>query len=121
MHSTDEPLVVAQHYTTYTHQRTTNNTMADTLKIHLDIAGHKYPMMIERSKEELYRKAEKEVNAWVSTIESRYRMDKEGCLAMAALQLALQNVERTTARNIDDDLEELTKLERTIDAHLAKL
>lgn len=123
MHSTDEPLGgnAALHHYKQQRTHTTNNTMADTLKIHLDIAGHKYPMMIERSKEELYRKAEKEVNAWVSTIESKYRMDKKECLAMVALQLALQNVERTTARNIDDDLEELTKLERTIDAHLAKL
>jgi hypothetical protein len=48
-------------------------------------------------------------------------MEKEGVLAMAALQLALQNVERATARSIDDDLEELTKLERTLDAHHAKL
>ena len=95
--------------------------MADTIKIHLDIAGHKYPLMIDRAKEELYRKAEKEINRWFSTIESRYRMDKEGCLAMAALQLALQNVEHTTSRSIDDDLEELTKLERKIDAHLSKL
>lgn len=95
--------------------------MADSLKIHLDIAGQKYPLMIDRAKEELYRKAEKEINRWFSTIESRYRMDKEGCLAMAALQIALQNVEHTTARNIDDDLEALTKLERQVDAHLAKL
>lgn len=95
--------------------------MADILNIHLDIAGQKYPLKIDRSKEELYRKAEKEINHWVATIESRYRMDKEGCLAMAALQLALQNVERTTARSIDDDLEELTRLERQIEAHLAKL
>ena len=95
--------------------------MAETLNIHLTIAGHKYPLKIDRSKEELYRKAEGEINRWVSTIESRYRMDKEGCLAMAALQLALQNVERATARSIDDDLEELTRLERQIDAHLSKL
>ena len=95
--------------------------MAETLKIHLTIAGQKYPLNIDRSKEDIYRKAEGEINRWVSTISSRYRMEKEGVLAMAALQLALQNVERATARSIDDDLEELTKLERTLDAHLSKL
>lgn len=95
--------------------------MAELLNIHLEIAGRKYPLRIDRSKEELYRKAEKEINRWVATIDSKYRMDKEGCLAMAALQLALQNVERATARNIDDDLERLTRLERDIDAHLSKL
>lgn len=95
--------------------------MAELLNIHLDIAGRKYPLKIDRSKEELYRKAEKEINRWVATIGSKYRMDTEGCLAMAALQLALQNVERATARNIDDDLERLTRLERDLDAHLSKL
>ncbi|MBQ1213905.1 MAG: cell division protein ZapA [Tidjanibacter sp.] len=95
--------------------------MANTLKIHLTIAGHKYPLNIDSSKEEIYRKAEGEINRWVSTISSKYCMEKEGVLAMAALQLALQNVERATARSIDDDLEELTKLERTLDAHLSKL
>lgn len=95
--------------------------MAEILNIHLDIAGKKYPLRIERAKEELYRRAEKEINRWVATIESKYRMDKEGCLAMAALQLALQNVEQATARNIDDDLAELTKIERKLDAYLSKL
>ena len=95
--------------------------MAEILKIHLDIAGKKYQFQIDRAKEEVYRKAEKEINRWVATIESKYRIDKEGCLAMAALQLALQNVEHATARNIDDDLAELTKIERTLDAYLAKL
>ncbi|MBR3853763.1 MAG: cell division protein ZapA, partial [Tidjanibacter sp.] len=87
----------------------------------LDIAGKKYPLRIERAKEELYRKAEKEINRWVATIESRYRMDKEGCLAMAALQVALQNVEHATSRNIDDDLAELTAIERTLDDYLSRL
>ena len=95
--------------------------MAEILKIHLDIAGKKYPLQIDRAKEEVYRKAEKEINRWVATIESKYHIDKEGCLAMAALQLALQNVEHTTARSIDDDLTELTKIERSLEAYLSKL
>ena len=95
--------------------------MAEFLNINLDIAGKKYPLRIERAKEELYRKAEKEINRWVATIESRYRMDKEGCLAMAALQVALQNVEHATSRTIDDDLAELTAIERTLDDYLSKL
>ena len=97
------------------------HTMAEFLNINLDIAGKKYPLRIERAEEELYRKAEKEINRWVATIESRYRMDKEGCLAMAALQVALQNVEHATSRNIDDDLAELTAIERTLDDYLSKL
>ena len=102
-------------------QSRTKKRMAEFLKIHLDIAGKKYQFQIDRAKEEVYRKAEKEINRLVATIESKYRIDKEGCLAMAALQLALQNVEHATARNIDDDLAELTKIERTLDAYLSKL
>lgn len=95
--------------------------MGELLDIHLDIAGIKYPLRIAREKEELYRKAEKEINRWVATIEAKYRMDKVGCLAMAALQIALQNVEQATARKVDDDLAQLTKIERTLDAYLSKM
>ena len=95
--------------------------MAEILNIHLDIAGEKYPLRLGRAKAETYGRAEKGINRGGATIESKYRMDKEGCLAMAALQLALQNVEQATARNIDDDLAELTKIERTLDAYLSKL
>ncbi len=95
--------------------------MTEQLDIRLDIAGRKYPLRIDRAKEEVYRKAEKEINKWFATIESKYRIDKEGCLAMAALQLALSNVEQASRRSIDDDLEALIKLEREVDAHLSKL
>ncbi len=95
--------------------------MADQLKIHLTVAGRKYPFSIDRAHEELYRKAEKETNEMISTIKSSFELDDEGVLAYAALLLALSKVEQTNARSIDDDMAELTRLDRMLEAHLAKL
>lgn len=95
--------------------------MADLLKIHLTVAGKKYPFSIDRANEELYRKAERETNEMISTIKSSFELDDEGVLAYAALLLALDKVVQTTARSLDDDMAELTRLDRMLEAHLAKL
>ena len=95
--------------------------MAEPLKIHLTVAGRKYPFSIDRTQEELYRKAERETNAMISTIKSSFELDDEGVLAYAALLLALDKVVQTTARSLDDDMAELTRLDRMLEAHLAKL
>lgn len=95
--------------------------MAEPLKIHLTIAGRKYPFTINRAQEELYRKAEKETNEMIAKIKSVYQLDEEGLLAYAAVLIALGKLEMSTARSLDDDLEELTKLDRQLEAHLAKL
>ncbi len=95
--------------------------MAEPLKIHLTVAGRKYPFSIDRAKEELYRKAERVTNETISTIKSSFELDDEGVLAYAALLLALGKVEQTNARSLDDDMDELTRLDRMLEAHLAKL
>lgn len=95
--------------------------MAEPLKIHLTIAGRKYPFTIDRAQEELYRQAEKETNEMIAKIKSVFKLDEEGLLANAAVLIALSKLEMATARSLDDDMEELTKLDRKLEAHLAKL
>lgn len=95
--------------------------MAEPLKIHLTVAGRKYPFTIDRAQEELYRKAERETNEMISKIKSAFELDDEGVLSYAALLLALDKVQQATARSLDDDMAELTRLDRMLEAHLAKL
>ena len=114
MLGTDEQLTEIQH-------KRRRWQMAEHLKIHLTIAGRKYPFTVERSQEELYRKAERETNEMISKIRSVFQLDDEGVLAYAAVLIALAKLEQTTSRDIDDDMAELTRLDRLIEAHLSKL
>lgn len=95
--------------------------MADMLNIHLTIGGQKYPFTVKRSDEELYRKAERETNEMISQIKSAFQLDDKGVLAYAAVLLALDKLEQATSRNIDDDMAELTRINRLLESHLAKL
>lgn len=92
-----------------------------TLGITLTIAGKSYPLTIDRDKEELFRRAEKEINRRVATLESKFVHDNEGYLAIAALQLALKYVELENSRSLGDDMDALAELERKIDKQFNKL
>lgn len=95
--------------------------MTELLKINLTIAGRKFPFTIKSAQEELYRKAEKETNEMIAQIKSNFEVDDEGATVYAAVLLALDRLEQSTARSIDDDVEELKRLDRQLEAHLAKL
>jgi cell division protein ZapA (FtsZ GTPase activity inhibitor) len=59
------------------------------LSIKVSIAGRTYPLTIKREEEELIRKAAKEVDDNVRTLQQTYAVkDKQDLLAMAALQMA---------------------------------
>lgn len=92
-----------------------------SLSINLTIAGKLYKLTIDRDKEELYRRAEKEINRRVSAIASQFIGDNESYLAISALQLALQVVTMENSRSMGDDLDALAELERKIDRHLNRL
>lgn len=69
--------------------------MDEQLGIHLNIAGKSYPLTIERSVEENYRKAEQRIRELMNMYQLRLKniVDTKDLLAMAAVHLALQNVE----------------------------
>ena len=58
--------------------------------ITVKIIGKPYPLAIDGEKEELYRLAEREINAYVTRIEQAHfkGFSKEDCLAVAKLALA---------------------------------
>ncbi len=91
------------------------------LDIKLNIAGRPYELSIDREREEIYRKAEREVNKWVAATQSQLVLPTEGYLALAALQLAVQKLSLLSQRSLDDDLDKLAELEAMIDNRLNKL
>ena len=86
--------------------------------IRLNVAGKSYALGIEREKEEIFRRAEKEVNRLTAAVESQYMADREDYLAVVALQLAVKVV---ASRSLGRDIDELDALNRRLDEHLNRL
>lgn len=93
----------------------------EKFNITLNVAGKRYPMSIEREKEEIFRRAEKEVNRLVAVAESTFDAEKDDYLAMAALQLAVKVVELESDRSLGKDIDRLEELSRRLDEHLGRL
>lgn len=89
--------------------------------IRLNVAGKSYALGIEREKEEIFRRAEKEVNRLTAAVESQYMADREDYLAVVALQLAVKVVELEASRSLGRDIYELDALNRRLDEHLNRL
>lgn len=92
--------------------------MSQKLKIKLTIAGRSYPLSIEREKEERYRRAEKSINSLVSRFESNYRLEPIDHLAMTSLQLAVTHIESEMSKSMENERDELIKLDRELDQYL---
>ena len=87
--------------------------------IKLTIAGKSYPLSIEREAEEKYRRAERQINELVAKFRGRFRAEPEDYLAMAALQIAVHNVEMEMSRTVaGDDVEALKELDARLDTLL---
>ncbi|MBP3331334.1 MAG: cell division protein ZapA [Tidjanibacter sp.] len=91
------------------------------LKIKLNLGGKPYPLNIKPEREELYRRAEREINRQVALIKSKFRSDAEGYMAMAALQIMMNSLELANSRSLGAELDELVEMERKLDDHLNKL
>lgn len=89
--------------------------------IKLNIAGKSYALSIERQKEEIFRRAEKEVNRLTAAVESQYMAEREDYLAVAALQLAVKVVELEASRSLGRDIDEIARLNSMLDEHLNRL
>lgn len=86
--------------------------------IRLNVAGKSYALSIDREKEEIFRRAEKEVNRLTAAVESQYMAEREDYLAVAALQLAVKAVELETSRSLGKDVDRLEELDKMLGEHL---
>ena len=88
------------------------------LKIHVVIDGFRIPMNIDRNEEEVYRKAEKQINRYIDDYQKQYpRLSTEEIRSLVAFRLAVvvykieynQNIEPVIdkIRSLDEELDEL--------------
>lgn len=90
------------------------------LSITLKIAGASYPFPeIERSAEEVYRHAEREVNRLFAENAHPSLLPKDQ-LALAALQLAMENIQLRSGRTLDGEAERLREIEKEINDYLTE-
>lgn len=99
----------------------TRSTFYAEIQYQVECTGKSYALGIEREKEEIFRRAEKEVNRLTAAVESQYMADREDYLAVVALQLAVKVVELEASRSLGRDIDELDALNRRLDEHLNRL
>lgn len=95
-----------------------------TQKIHLRLAGKAYGLEIAPEKEEIYRMAEREVNASVSKWQKAFgdNFSVQDCLAIAALQLCINNISIARQSELsDEDTQALDALSQRLDKHLNRM
>lgn len=96
--------------------------MPTNLHINLKIAGKSYPLNIDSSKEEKYRRAEKEISDLIAKFRANYpRREEQEYLAMSALQLSLRNVEMAMSRSLGEDKDALVEIDSELDKYLNSL
>lgn len=93
----------------------------DLLKIRINIDGKSYTLNIAREKEEIFRRAEKEINHLIASIQSQYQAEREDYLAVIAMEFAVKALSLEAAAGTDRFSEELAELNRKLDGYLNKL
>ena len=97
-----------------------------TQAIQLKIAGKPYKLRLkvsELEKEEIYRMAEREINAILSQYKHTFEgFNDQDCLAMAALGLCINNIAIARQSEMDsEDLKALDELSQRLDKHLNRI
>jgi cell division protein ZapA len=93
-------------------------------KINLRVKEKAYQMTIDSDKEEIYRLAEREVNANIAKLEKAFceSCDLKDCLAITALQLCINNISMARQNALDsDDVAALDALSQKMDKHLNRI
>ena len=91
------------------------------LSIKVNIAGRTYPLTIERSEEEMIRKAADNINASINDLKENYAVkDIQDLLAMTALQLSTKS--NTISKEVENDkvANELIALDKELSDFLEK-
>ena len=91
------------------------------LSIKVNIAGRTYPLTIERSEEEMIRKAADNVHESIKDLKENYAVkDMQDLLAMTALQLSTKS--NTISKEVEEDKvsDELTALDKELSDFLGK-
>ncbi len=93
-------------------------------KINLRVAGKAYEMTIDSDKEEVYRLAEREVNANVSELQRNFgdKVSMQDCLAITALRFSINSIAISRQSEMsNEDLSALDALSQRLDKNLNRL
>lgn len=95
--------------------------MADE-KIHIsvNINGKSYSAYIAPEKEEVYRRAASEVNAYITRLQSKSpNYPERDCLALAALNFAIDKIGLMRSREVgDEDMQALKRIDERLYSYL---
>ena len=97
--------------------------MADEkISMRLSIDGKPYPMSATPEKEEVYRRAATEINAYISSLRAKLKGSKLGerdYLALAALKFAIDKIDQMRSREVgDEDMQALKSLDERLESYL---
>lgn len=93
-----------------------NSNKDNKLKIHTTIGSFRFPMLIERDEEEIYRKAEKQVNRYIDEYAKKYlNSSAEEIRSLVAFQLAVVIYKMETNQSIDPLIEKIQSLDNELE------
>lgn len=99
--------------------------MADEkISMRLSIDGKQYPVSAAPEKEEVYRRAATEINAYINRLRSKHQssLNERDCLALTALKFAIDKIDLMRNREVgDEDMQALKNLDRRLDQYLNSL
>jgi cell division protein ZapA len=85
------------------------------LKIHLVIGAYRFPMNIDRTEEEIYRNAEKQVNKYIEDYQKQYpRISGEEILSLVSLRLAIVIFKMEMNQDIEPVIEKIQSLDKEL-------
>lgn len=97
--------------------------MDDKFLIHVEIADKTYGLWIDRSEEELARKAAKQIKNKINQYNQRFAgadLDMRDLLAMVALQLSMHNLQLEDKNDTTPFTDKIYQLTEQIDTYLAE-
>ena len=93
----------------------------DLLTIRINIDGTSYPLSIPRDKEEVFRRAEKEINHLLASVQSQFDAERKDYLAVVAMEFAVKALTLEAQAGAESGTEELAALDRRLGDYLNKL
>ncbi|MCC8143474.1 MAG: cell division protein ZapA [Tannerellaceae bacterium] len=97
--------------------------MNDKFLIHVEIADKTYGLWIDRSEEELARKAAKQIKNKINQYDERFAsadLDMRDLLAMVALQLSMHNLQLEDRNDTTPFTDKIFQLTNQIEDYLTK-
>ena len=88
--------------------------------ITLKIAGGNYPFTIDMAEEELYRKAERQVNERMAEF-NKINLPHKDQLALAALAISMDNLRLKQSRSLGEEMDSLGEIDAKLDQYLSEL